>query len=519
MDRITARPLFATASLAPAAIALCAGALNVFAFAPFGLWPLQIATLALVFRLVTLAPNARVAALLGWAYGTGWMLAGVHWLYISMNRYGGMPGWMAALAVLALAVSLGLFAALATGGARRLQQRWHVGSSGMLLLLLPAAWTLAEWLRGWILTGFPWLVSGYAHVDGPLAGFAPLVGVYGLAWIAALIAGSLALLPARRWPMALVVLLLATGWGLSSLQWTSPHGGPISVRLLQGNVSQDMKFQPRQIQATLSLYHEMIAGEAADLIATPETAIPLLSSQLPPDYLDQLEAFARATGSHLALGIPISDGPRQYANSVLGLAPEVTQARYRYDKHHLVPFGEFIPFGSRWFVNLMDIPLGDFTPGQLLQAPVGVADQWVLPNICFEDLFGEEIAAQLRAGGRGDMPEASVLLNVSNIAWFGESIAIPQHLQVSRMRALETGRPMLRATNTGATAVIGPRGQILAQLEPFQRGVLRAQVQGYAGLTPYVRMGNAPTVVLALGVLLLTCLMLGNNWPVKGKNR
>lgn len=519
MDRATTRPLFVPTPLTLPLIAACAGALNVFAFAPFGIWPLQILSLALVFRLVLVAPNARGAALIGWAYGSGWLLAGVHWLYISMHRYGGMPGWMAALAVLALATALGLFAALATGGAKRLQQRWQLGHGALLLILLPASWALAEWSRGWFLTGFPWVSSGYAHSVGPLAGFAPLVGVYGLAWISALIAGSLASLPTIRWPLALAAALLALGFGLNTISWTAPHGNPISVRLLQGNVPQDLKFQPGQVEATLALYQEMIAGAPADLIATPETAIPMLSTRLPPDYLDQLAAFVRRTNSHLALGIPISDGPRQYANSVLGLAPDVERPAYRYDKHHLVPFGEFIPFGARWFVNLMEIPLGDFTRGQLLQAPFGVRDQWVLPNVCYEDLFGGEIAAQLRAGARGEIPQASLLLNVSNIAWFGDSIAVPQHLQVSKMRALETGRPMLRATNTGATAVIGPDGQVQAQLAPFERGVLSAQVQGYLGLTPYVRFGNVPVVLIALAMLLGAWLTSRNQWPARSKTR
>ena len=227
---------------------------------------------------------------------------------------------------------------------------------------------------------------------------------------------------------------------------------------------------------------------------------------MPTDYLPRLAEFATASNSHLAIGIPISDGPQQYANSVIGIAPtpanRATPKLYRYDKHHLVPFGEFIPFGFRWFVDMMNIPLGDFGRGDALQAPFSVKDQWVLPNICYEDLFGEEIAGQLRASDAAGSPVATLLLNVSNIAWFGDSIALPQHLQISQMRALETGRPMLRSTNTGATAIIAPDGKVVAQLKPFERGVLTASVQGYRGITPYVAMGNAFIVLLALGLLI-----------------
>ncbi|GIZ52982.1 apolipoprotein N-acyltransferase [Noviherbaspirillum aridicola] len=484
-------------------LAMAAGALNVFAFAPFGLWPLQIATLALAFLLVLGSAGWRSAALIGAAYGFGWLAAGVHWLYISMHYHGGLPAWLAVLAVGVLALGMGgSFAALAFGAARAMQQKLGASRTAGALLILPGWWALAEWSRGWFLTGFPWLSSGYAHSDGPLSGFAPLVGVYGLALLSALAAGCLALLPHRRLPLLGALALLATGFGARSVAWTEPVGAPISVRLLQGNVPQEMKFAPEQIQASLALYHRMVTSQPADLIATPETAIPLLSSQLPPDYLGLLQDFLRRSNSSLALGLPVSDGPGQYANSVLGMGPEGGMP-YRYDKHHLVPFGEFIPPGFRWFVDMMRIPLGDFERGEVLQRPFKVRDQWVLPNVCYEDLFGEEIAAQLSAPG---MPRATMLLNVSNIAWFGDSIAVPQHLQISRMRSLETGRPMLRATNTGATAVIGADGRVQAQLEPYTRGELAALVQGHDGLTPYSRYGNALAVGLALALLALAWL-------------
>jgi apolipoprotein N-acyltransferase len=488
-------------------LALALGAFTVLAFAPFGFWPLQIITLALIFRLVLRATSVGRGALIGCAYSAGWIGCGVHWLYISMHDYGGLPGWMAACAVALLAVCLGSLAGLAMGGALWLKQRWCVGPTATALLLLPSAWALAEWSRGWIFTGFPWVSSGYAHNASPLAGFAPLLGVYGLAWLSALIAGCLILLRAQKLVVLAAALLLVAGAGLRSVNWTRPHGAPISVRLLQGNVPQEMKFAPEQLEATLAMYSRMITVQPADLIATPETALPLLSSQLPPDYLAGLQNFSRQSGSHVILGIATNDGPRQYANSVLGLNPAAGATTYRYDKHHLVPFGEFIPVGARWFVDMMRIPLGDFTRGALLQKPFAVKDQWVMPNICYEDLFGEEIAAQLAAAASSGAPQPTLLLNASNIGWFGDSIAVPQHLQISQMRALETGRPMLRATNTGATAVINPKGDVIARLPSFERGTLAATVQGYEGLTPYSRYGNM--LVVDIAFLLLGAAAVG----------
>jgi apolipoprotein N-acyltransferase len=247
----------------------------------------------------------------------------------------------------------------------------------------------------------------------------------------------------------------------------------------------------------------MITEKRADLIATPETALPLLASQLPHGYLDQLESFANGQQSKLLIGVPWTTAPGIYLNSVIGIGGD---DEYRYDKHHLVPFGEFIPMGFRWFVDMMKIPLGDFGRGDLQQPPFQVKDQWVLPNICYEDIFGEEIGAQLSAAADRNTPVPTVLLNLSNIAWFGDTISLPQHLQVSQMRALELGRPMLRATNTGATAVIDERGRVVAQLPPFTRGTLEASVQGTEGLTPYARIGNGLPVGLVAGVVAMLWL-------------
>jgi len=495
-------------------LALVSGTASVLAFAPFGWWPVGILTLAFAFWLMLRAQSVRNAAMIGWAYGFGWCASGVWWLYVSLHRFGGMAAPMAALAVVLLALYLGLFAAFAMGLGAWLKRRWVASDAVTALLILPSLWALGEWMRGWVFTGLPWVVSGYAHTDSPLAGYAPLAGVFGIGWVVAFVAGCLALLPnAKRRAnfAAAAALVLAAGYGLAQVEWTEPAGEPISVRLLQGNVPQEMKFARRQIVAALILYHDLIMAQPADLIATPETAVPLFAQQLPPDYLPRLQAIADKSGSHIALGIPVSDSPHEYANSVIGLAPGVQpepgRFAYRYDKHHLVPFGEFVPWGFRWFVNMMNIPLGDFERGQALQHPLAVRGQWVLPNICYEDLFGEEIAGQIAARFHAGQAEPTILLNMSNIAWFGDTIALPQHLQISRMRSLETGRPMLRSTNTGVTAVIDQKGRVTDRLPYYTQGVLSAVVQGYKGATPYIRFGNAAVLTLALAALAAAWLL------------
>ncbi|MTV41208.1 apolipoprotein N-acyltransferase [Duganella radicis] len=492
-----------------------AGALCVFAFAPFGWWPLEILGLATLFYQVLRSTSVKSAALIGWAFVAGWTAAGVHWLYVSMHTYGGMPAPLAALAVLLLGAAMGVYGALAMGTAWWLRQRWTLPLPAANLLVFPAVWALFEWVRGWLFTGFPWLSSGYAHNHSPLAGFAPIIGVYGLGWLAAVIAGALLLLlhRSRLRAAVLAVAICVAGVGLGFLQWTYPEGKPISVRLLQGNIPQDEKFNGAKVMTTMKLYQDAITAAPADLIATPETAIITLPQQLPPDYLPGIAQFLNKTNSNLILGIFTADSQTAYFNSVIGIPAKLGAGYYRYDKHHLVPYGEFIPYGFRWFVNLMSIPLGDMTSGREIQPAFPVKDQRVLPNICYEDLFGEEIAAQLNHPALDQKP-ATLLLNTSNLAWFGDTIAIPQHLQISQMRTLETGRPMLRATNTGATAIINGDGKVVRQLPVNTFGTLAAQVQGTAGSTPYIIWGNK--LFLALTALSLAGAWF---WATRSKNQ
>jgi apolipoprotein N-acyltransferase len=478
-------------------VAALAGFLSLFSFEPFGWWPLQFVLLAYFFYQVGMGSSVRRATFIGWAFGFGWSMAGMHWLYIAMNRYGGLAAPLAAMGVVLLGLYMGLFGAFAAGTAAWLRKRWSLPVPAFLLLVLPTCWGVSEWMRGWVFTGFPWAASGYAHVAAPLAGFAPILGVYGIGVLVGLCSACIVMLTQRRKlpAVGLFAALLLAGWGLKQIAWTEPVGKPLTVRLLQGNIRQDEKFSAAHLGEILVRYRDMMTAAPADLIAAPETAIPVFPNQLPPDYLQTFRDYAARTGSFYLFGIPLADSMTVYANSVAGIGPQGQS--YRYDKQHLVPFGEFIPTGFRWFTDMMQIPLGDFTRGPDVQVPFAIRDQRVLPNVCYEDVFGEEIAQNLRK----EAQPATVLLNVSNLAWYGESVAIPQHLQISRMRSLETGRPMLRATNNGATAVIDGRGDVQALLPFYRQDTLAATVQGMTGNTPYIRCGNL--LFLGLGGLLL----------------
>lgn len=496
---------------------LLAGASNVLALAPMQIWPLQILSLACLFFCLA-RPDLKPAqaAVFGFSYSLGHLSAAVSWLTIAMTRFGNLPWILALLALLLLCGFLSSYAAVAAYLSRRFSPNLarQAAAWPLLLILLPVLWTGTEIARVYLFTGFPWALSGYAHNLSPLAGYAPVLGVLGLGWLNAILAGSLCLILKFRLQLrlavtalCLTVVIFAFGLGLQQWQWTKPVGQAVEVRLLQGNIAQDLKFQADYLNHSLALYFSLLTEKPADLAVTPETALPMLSSQLPPDYLPALRNYARQNNSTILLGVAAHDGGNRYANSLLGLSPAYPQADYRYDKAHLVPFGEFIPPGFAWFVNAMQIPMSDFSRPQQWQAPLIVASQAFQPNICYEDLFGEEIAAQLAhqaelASINHQSPVAGILLNSSNLAWYGDSWAIAQHLQISQMRALEFQRPMLRATNTGATAFIDHRGQILQQLPSNQAGVLQVRVQGRTGLTPYLVAGNRTVLVLWLLALL-----------------
>jgi len=478
--------------------AFAAGAVAVAGFAPVGWSVLEPLALGFLFYLWLRTDSPRRAALFGFAFGLGHFLVGVSWIYVSLHDFGAMPAPLAALATALYCAYLALFPALVGS----LQARLGAGPAVRLLLLIPALWTLAEWLRGWLLTGFPWLVAGYSQIDTPLAGFAPLAGVYGVSFALVLLAGLIVLLAtgggrARIGAAAGVVVLLAAGAALRSVEWTAPAGDPIKVALIQGNIAQSLKFEPGRYAQTLDTYRRLVLGTDAQLIVLPETAIPRFLNTVDARYLEELARHARSNRGDILLGVPLVERGGGFTNSVVTLGSSPPQ---RYSKSHLVPLGEFVPPEFGWIVSVLRIPLSDFQRGTDRPEPLVVGGARVAVNICYEDAFGEEIIRQL--------PQATLLANVSNVAWFGDSLAPEQHLQISRMRAVETGRTMLRATNTGVTAIIDRRGAVVARLPTFTEGVLNGSVQQYTGATPYTRYGNVPVLILA-ALLVLGILIFG----------
>ena len=491
LSRLSKLPGFAPVA------ALVLGGLAALAFAPVGWHILALLSLAGLLGLLH-GKHPRQGFKLAWLFGLGLFSVGVSWIYISLTLYGGMPFWLGALATLLFCAVVALFPALAGWLTLKLCAPNVQPTAQYWLLVFPAIWTLTEWLRGWLFTGFPWLAMGYAQgPQGSLAGYAPVLGVYGVTWLTAVCSGLLVWLMRDAWlpgkwlvPFALLVGLLGAGEGLKYIEWTRPIGTPVSVALVQGNIAQDMKWRPEKAAQTLSEYAAQLRSSDAKLIVLPETALPMFYSDLPDFYLSELRARLKARHADALIGVPTGKADGDYYNSVASLGTSPTQF---YHKQHLVAFGEFVPRGFGWIINVLHIPLSDFARGEKYQQPLSVAGQRVAVNICYEDGFGEEI---IRA-----LPDATLLANVTNDAWFGDSFAGWQHAQMSQMRALETGRFMLRATNTGVTAIIDQKGRVVSALPEFAQGTLHGQAQGYSGATPYVRWGNWPVIVLMLAML------------------
>ena len=502
--------------LAGAPAALLAGVAHTLSFSPFEWWWLQLLSLGVLAHATSRAAPRR-AAWLGWLFAVGWLVSGFWWLYISMHQFGGLNPVLAALAVVVLAALLGLYYAAAMA----LWARLRTGRIAWDLLLWASCWLGAELARGLVFTGFPWIASGYAHAVGPLAAWAPWIGVYGLCALAAALAAVLSMwLSDASVRMRLVtsagavaVVLMAHGLPVRFTEST----GTLRVSLLQPNVSQDFKFDPERLEAQLRGLVRQLSAARGELVVTPESVLPLSRAQLSDGYWDTLRATldtpvqpaaaltgVAAVGSRRAalIGLFVGDDESGYVNSVVAVPasePTVSGAEYRYGKRHLLPFGEIIPPGFRWFVDLMNIPLADQARGRS-QLAFAFGGQRLRPLICYEDLFGEDIVESV-VGPQA----ATVFVNVSNLAWFGRLLVQDQHLQFSQMRAIEFERPVIRSTNTGATAVVDHRGKVTARLTSSTEGILEATVEGRVGATPYARwlaaLGLWPLILLVLAAI------------------
>lgn len=488
-------------------LAALSGGLLVLTYAPLDAWYLTLPLLAILLWTWHQASYWR-AAWRGFLFGLTLYGFGVSWVYISLHHYGNAPILFAGLANVILILYLALYPAL-TG--YLLNRFWSAAPVYLrFCLVVPALWTLLDWLRSWILLGgFPWLALGYSQTDSPLASLAPIAGVYGIGLILLLGAGLgiIVLIQRNLWPLLGLVLIGVLIWVADQLRWTEPVGEPVRISMIQGNIEQKQKWQPEILEQTLQRYVELSAEVAADsdLIIWPETAIPLFYEDLDPVYRAQLQRLAEQTQTDLLIGAPSGSWEeRIFYNGILAInANPDQQGGEFYRKRRLLPFGEYLPlrFLFDLFHRFVEIPMADFTPGAAKQALPRAAGYPVGVSICFEAAFGSEI--------RRALPEAALLVNVSNDGWFGDSLAPAQHLQIARMRALEVERPMARATNTGITALIDEHGQIVARAPQFIESTLQGTLQPRTGQTPFSCFGD--TLVLFL-IIIMLCLSFLRRW-------
>jgi apolipoprotein N-acyltransferase len=475
---------------------------------PWGGW-LQIPLLSLLWWRLSLINTTQFLPHFsgGFLFGLAYFIVGLWWIYISLHNIGGMNAALSVAAVVLLSAYMALFFGLASALGKKLQHQHILLNSA----IMAAAWVLMEYLRGQLFTGFPWVGFADAQVNGPFAAIAPLLGSLGSTFLVVWASMQLS-----RWRQSLVRTSIPIGLalvlmlGLNPLRFTEAIGNPISIRLIQGNFEQSLKWNPSAIAQQIRFYSDAIVEQRSDLIVIPETGFPLLEKDLPDNILPKLKEFSQSSHSNILLGLigttPGSNGQLQYSNRALGISPSST-APYYYDKFHLVPFGEFIPPGFQWFVNAFRIPMSDFARGNLMQPPfqierVGQDRIGAAITICYEDIFGNELASRIR---NSESP-VNLFINMTNLAWFGQSQAPSQQLRLSQMRSIETGLPSIRSTNTGITAVIGPDGRVLEALPQWTQASLSASVQGFTGKTPFVVWGNWP--ILSFACFLLAFALL-----------
>lgn len=471
------------------------GALTTTAFAPFEYFIFAIISPALLFN-AWLNASPRKALCIGFLYGLGMFGTGVNWLHISINLFGGMNLTGAILVTFLLIAFLSLYPAVVGYAARKYFAKSKLIS---LMIVFPVLWILAEWCRSWIFTGFPWLNLGYSHTGTPLNGLAPVLGIYGVGlasvFTSSVLVGLFYSTNRQRLILAgMVIVIWTVSWMLQGTAWTKESRTDYRVALIQGAIPQNIKWNPDMHQPSLDLYLELSSSNwDSDLIVWPETAIPgFYHREL--EVINTLQEMAQTTGTDVITGIVVTDQETgRYYNTML----LINRSTHTYYKKHLVPFGEYMPFDAllRPLLKFLEIPMSDFSPGDRAEKPLLHATGSIIgASICYEDAFGEEVISAL--------PEAGILVNISNDAWFGDSIAPHQHLQMARMRALETGRYLLRSTNTGITAIINEKGKIIARSEQFQPNSTRALVALFTGMTPYARYGNWPIITFLIIVLV-----------------
>lgn len=489
------------------------GALTTLAFAPYQIWAFAFFSPFLLLLLLH-RQTTRSAVLIGYAWGFGQFATGISWVHVSIDNFGGMPKAASLLLMLLLVGYLASYPALWAGALNRF---FPLSQRRRYLLAAPALWLISEWLRGWVMTGFPWLWLGYSQIDSPFATFAPLGSVELISLLILVVAGALAYTALHRvWSMLLIPLvIMATSFGLRQIDWVTPDiNRTTQVALVQGNIEQELKWNPEQRWPTIAKYTQLSQKNwDADLIIWPEAAIPAFELEI-PDYLHDLDQTARLHHSAIITGIVNIGANRQFYNSVLAVGDTPNEPYHydltqRYHKHHLLPFGEFVPFETllRPIAPFFNLPMSSFSRGEFIQSNLIANGRHLAPALCYEIAFNEQVRQNVT-------DETDFILTLSNDAWFGHSIGPLQHMEIARMRALELGKPLIRATNNGVTAVTDYKGQILKQLPQFETGVLRAELISTQGQTPYHQLGRWPLYVWVVASLLLGFLLPRQRTPI-----
>jgi len=487
-------------------LCLFCGAMVPLSFAPFNTYSslfvyLIFLPLALFVYQTVNAANTRQAFYRGLLFGVGLFGVGVSWLYIAIHDYGAAHWSLASAFTGLFIVFMSTYYAAFSALIYTIKKQLNVSDSALFLFYIPVLWVFFEWLRSWLFTGFPWIISGYPLIETPLAGFAPVVGIYGLSLLVILLA-CLLLVRLRFWIISLLlVFLFSSAYLLQQVQWSKSVGEPLSIALIQGNVNQSIKWSRYQLEKTKQLYVDLSKDQwhTNDLIIWPENAIPVFYHTLETGYYHALTQQAKKSKTELITGLPIfDDKTQQYYNSLITLGGEPGH----YYKTHLVPFGEYVPLAAliRDLIKFFNMPMSGFSPGEANQPPLKIKDYQAVITLCYEDVFAQDILKHI--------PDAQFMINLSNNGWYGDSFAPHQHLEMARMRALETSREVIRSTTSGISAIIDAQGEIKVKGPQFETAIINGQLQARTGTTPYVFWANYPLLLL----FLIAFLLLYKNW-------